>query len=934
MVAAPIHNAERAAPTTTTRLANQQMIERALRLICAPGSPFEIRTYKKPLSGIFTDPAAAAQLIARGIGRDQALQAIAVTLNPLKPEALYRQQAGRIQRADVTTGDSDIARRRLLLVDIDSKRLPGISATDEEHQAALDCARAIRAALTAEGWPEPLMVDSGNGAHLLYQIDLANDDGATQLVKGVLEALAARWNDAQVEIDQACANAARLTKIPGTIARKGSDTPERPHRMATIMSAPERPEPVPITLLEALAAQAPSHQRQARHARQAPTDRASHSQGNAAGAIHIADLRAWLDAQGVAYRERPCSPGESARVELEDCPFADHGMKWKAWAIQDAAGAIHAGCQAAKCVGRGFADMRDRLEPGWRARQQQRQQQSQATPDEDASSSEDSAKSNTNSNANSGNSARDKKEWEAPIPLATTLPPVAQLDMNMLPAKLRGFVWDIAERQQSPVDYAAVSVLVAAGAVVGRRIGIHPKRFDDWTVTPTPWGALVGPSGWGKTPSMKAATKPIERLIAQASDKLIEERQRYEAEKIAFEASKAALVSELKEAARLKDKQNAAKQVQQLKDELAALRLPPEPTARRFRTNDTTVEKLAELLIANPSGLLIFRDELMGWLRTLEKQGHESDRAFYNETWGGTTTNYEVDRIGRGSVIVPALCASVLGGIQPGPLRGYVYGASDSASVEADGFLQRFQLLVWPDAHTAFRVVDRWPAKEARESAYTVFDHLAQLAPAAYGATCADASDLTAIPTLRFSGDAQQVFYEWWTALETRVRSGELSDAFTSHLAKYRSLMPALALLFHLIDCDPLDPEQAETVGAVGVDEALQAIAWCEYLETHARRVYACAASPSIERANALLKRIKRGDVRDKASVRDIYIHGWERLQTIEEAEDALQTLEPYGWIRVEKQPAGPQGGRPTKIVHIHPTLIEGLEQEVEDGNV
>lgn len=154
-----------------------------------------------------------------------------------------------------------------------------------------------------------------------------------------------------------------------------------------------------------------------------------------------------------------------------------------------------------------------------------------------------------------------------------------------------------------------------------------------------------------------------------------------------------------------------------------------------------------------------------------------------------------------------------------------------------------------------------------------------------------------------------------------RIRSEELPDAFTSHLAKYPSLMPALALLFHLIDSDPAQPEY---VGSVSVDAALKAIAWCEFLETHARRVYASAVSPSLERASALLKRIRTGDVQHCRSIRDIYAHGWVRLQTIEETEDALRTLEAYGWVRVEKVESGPKGGRPTKIVHLHPCLRVG----------
>jgi hypothetical protein len=130
--------------------------------------------------------------------------------------------------------------------------------------------------------------------------------------------------------------------------------------------------------------------------------------------------------------------------------------------------------------------------------------------------------------------------------------------------------------------------------------------------------------------------------------------------------------------------------------------------------------------------------------------------------------------------------------------------------------------------------------------------------------------------------------------------------------------MPALALLFHLIDSDPATESY---VGYVGESAALRAINWCEYLETHAKRVYASAASPSMERAAVLLKHIKCMDVPEGASVRDIYVHGWEHLQTQEEAEDALHVLETHEWVWVERRDAGSKGGRPSTVVHLHPSL-------------
>src|SRR5438128_6910695 len=148
------------------------------------------------------------------------------------------------------------------------------------------------------------------------------------------------------------------------------------------------------------------------------------------------------------------------------------------------------------------------------------------------------------------------------------------------------------------------------------------------------------------------------------------------------------------------------------------------PVAKRYLVNDTTVEKLGELLNHHPNGLLLFRDELSGWLHTMDRPGHENDRAFYCEAWNGTSA-YTYDRIGRGTLHIRAACLSVLGGIQPGPLERYlraVFGGRGD-----DGLLQRFQLAVWPDGAGPWRHVDRWPDAAARARVVEILPRLTPL---------------------------------------------------------------------------------------------------------------------------------------------------------------------------------------------------------------
>jgi len=502
--------------------------------------------------------------------------------------------------------------------------------------------------------------------------------------------------------------------------------------------------------------------------------------------------------------------------------------------------------------------------------------------------------------------------WDEPVPLPGGMPGVDAFDIELLPAALRGWVWDVAERMQVPTDFPAVAAMVSLAAVVGRQVGIHPKREDDWLVVANLWGALVGRPSAMKTPALEAGLKPLDRLITEAVDEHKCAVAEYEAKAMVYKARLAAHEADLKRAAKDGDEEGLAR----------TAATPPEkpvpPVKRRYKTNDATIEKIGELLIENPNGLLQFRDELVGWLRNLDKPGHEDDRTFFLESFNGTTRNHEVDRIGRGSLCVPALCLSLLGGIQPGPLASYVYDAGSESSAGNDGLLQRFQLLVWPDEPKTWRNVDRWPNTEAKNVAYAVYKRLANLDPLAFGATVPE-GDPGAIPALRFTAGAQEIFDPWRERLERRLRSGEMSAPLESHLTKYRSLMPSLALLFHLADAP-----DGDTAG-VSEEAAVRAVTWCAYLESHAKRLYAHAENPGMERARALLDHIQGGDVKDGMPVRQLYRHQWSRLRTPEEVGDAIKTLEAFGWVRMQQSSGGL--GRPSDVLRVHPSLVLAQEK-------
>jgi putative DNA primase/helicase len=484
--------------------------------------------------------------------------------------------------------------------------------------------------------------------------------------------------------------------------------------------------------------------------------------------------------------------------------------------------------------------------------------------------------------------------WVEPTPLSEGLPPVDAFDYELLPPALRRRVEDIADRMQCPPDFPAVAIMTMLSSLIGRRCGIAPKREDDWTVVPNLWGMVIGRPGIMKSPPLTEVMRPLQVLQARASDVYNSEQADFQAgAMVAAEAERVA-----KDTIRklLKNKQtgDAHDLAQQTLDQSGE-----EPICRRYVVNDSTVEKLGEILNQNPFGILLFRDELNGFFRTLERQGHEADRAFYLECWNGDNS-FTYDRIGRGTLHINGACLAALGGIQPGPLADIVRGLRGSGD---DGLLQRFQLAVWPDVSPGWKNVDRAPDHAARTEVLEIIERLDRLTPESFGA------EPGTIPQTRFNPEAQELFDVWRERLEHRLRSDAEHPMLEAHLAKYRSLVPSLALIIHMTEahCGPVELLPLE-----------RAISWAEYLESHARRIYAPAISPDMDAARLLARRIRRGELGDSFNLRSIYNNGWSGLSTRDEVAAAVAVLTDHDWLRTVEEPTA---GRTRTIYQINPAI-------------
>lgn len=857
---------------TTQLKPDQAEILKALAYLFQPDDVIELRALSKDKkrtdSGYFdfehraSLASAAATLNAQGM-------AVYVTLNPVDPQLLSRYH-NRVERfAKDTTNDKQVIRRRWLPIDIDPQRPANTSATAAQLKLAVVKADAVLSYLTEQGWPQPAVAVSGNGMHLLYAIDLPNDDESKRLVEGVLKALAAMFDDEAVKVDRSVFNAARIWKMYGTVANKGDNTPAAPWRLAQMLTQrmPERVAVDPELMRSLAPTPAPAVQ----------PGRKGLDFGRT-GSGQPFSLEDFFRRHGIDYTQD--MHDGSDRFKLAHCPFNSEHKGSEVAVFRKPSGALGFKCMHNSCSDKSWQDVRDLLD-GPRAERTPTTGPSTATA--------------TRIDPATGEVLQ-AGEWPEPTPLPSELPPVQPFDADLLPESLRNWIMDIADRMQCPPDFPAVGAIAALSSLIGARAVIAPKRLDSWTVVPNEWGLIVGNPGVMKSPALSEVLSPLHNKETELREVWQAERSQWLIEQKTHDLRSRANEDEARRAL----KANRAANVASL---IGDDHQPAEPVMRRLIVNDTSVEALGEVMEGSPWGVLAYRDEVYGLLKSMDKEGQEGARAFYLQGFDGDKP-YTFDRIGRGlNRRIDRVCISMLGGIQPGRISEYIRAAVSGGSGD-DGLIQRFQLAVWPDVLPTWRNVDRAPNAEAKQRAHAVYARLADIPEPADN-----------VPVWRFEESAQVIFDDWRAQLEPRIRGDQLHPAMTAHLSKYRKLVPALSLIFAMIDDQDDD-------GTVRESDLLRALAWAEYLETHATRLYAAATTPETAGAKALLRRIKAGDLGAAFTVREVYRNKWQHLATPEAARRACEVLADFNWIRPEERDSREFGGRPSESFQVNPLAL------------
>ena len=255
------------------------------------------------------------------------------------------------------------------------------------------------------------------------------------------------------------------------------------------------------------------------------------------------------------------------------------------------------------------------------------------------------------------------------------------------------------------------------------------------------------------------------------------------------------------------------------------------------------------------------------------------------------------------------MCLAILGNTQPSRLSEYVRRANLDGG-GGDGLIQRFSLMVWPDNSPEWKNVDEHPDSKARQRAWKVFTQMSGLGEAAVGKLGANKGQHDKVPFFRFDETAAGEFVDWRTDLERRLRSHELSPALEGHFAKYRKLVPALALINHLAD---------GVEGAVGPSALRKALAFSRYLETHAQRVYGAADMVELAAGEAILGHVRKGDLVDGFTARDVHQHGWSKLTERAWVHAGLDLLVDLDYLAANVSQSDQRGGRPKTTYLVNP---------------
>lgn len=417
---------------------------------------------------------------------------------------------------------------------------------------------------------------------------------------------------------------------------------------------------------------------------------------------------------------------------------------------------------------------------------------------------------------------------------------------DVLPDTIGAFADITADMMGVDAGGLAMAALSACAAAIPDSIKIQPKEHDPyWRESARIWTAIIGGPSAKKSPLISASLRPLKRIDGEMRQRYLEAKAKYDA----------------------LDKAGKAK--------------TQPPRHERLMLGDTTPEAAADVIKDSPNGVLLAQDELSGWFGSMEKyagsgRGAQKDRAFWLEAFNGGP--YSVDRVGRGSIYVPNLSASLVGGIQPELIRSIARDSHD------DGLLQR----LFPIVLRRGRMGKDVPMPDVAKDYQRLIERLAGMKQAKRGDFPVDA--------VRFSPEAQAIWRE------VTNRNFELSSSWeavnsklAAHFGKYDGMFARLCLVWHCIESEGDRPAALvpESVAARVRDFLFG------YLMPHAIAFYTNVVGLS-DKHDALLATAGwiLAHQKKTVSVREAR-QAVRPLKSVDRqvAEDVLEQLDAFGWL-------------------------------------
>lgn len=506
-------------------------------------------------------------------------------------------------------------------------------------------------------------------------------------------------------------------------------------------------------------------------------------------------------------------------------------------------------------------------------------------------------------------------DWAIPRPIKISGIDLPDMPDELLPPKLYDFCEDVANDTNSPIANCAVPLLCALGATIGSKVGIFANSDSNssWFETANLSGLVLGDASTRKSPPADLVKIYLEHLQNSYQSE-------NEAILIKYETELTAKKIQLKKLEKIAT--TPIEQIAQLTAEINIMILKGYPQKRLY-TSDSTVEKMQLLMVHNPRGIMLFRDEITSTFSNLLLPAQNNYRTFYMEAYKGTSS-FAIDRIGRGSIPVPRITFSFFGTAQTKLFKDILKNWENKYKI--DGFFARIGLIVVSKKLPPNRFKNTL-SSHIRQDIFHLFDALDNYTPESSMYVNEIRVDKSGILGLQLSSQAQTLFDDFTFKLNNdlyhRPVKPEMLDV---HIGKQPTMVLKVALILHL-------SENYDTFSCITINEItmLRALAWHEFIYPHLNFIYSSESIPEqaedIKMALFILDKIRMKKITDGMTISSIMKKDWSGFKDRSVIESGFDVLQNHGWLEMVGSDFS-AGGCPTQKIMLHPKAIELLSDE------